>query len=154
MGQVINVKTAELAVSHNDDIIKTGSIGSCVVIILHDSGSGIGGLAHAMLPVRNDRATDEHYLAKYVPDAIDNLIAEIEKKGGHRNKLTAKLVGGAAMFRRITGENTIGHQNVESARKYLHTLGIPIITEDTGGGSGKTATFDLHSGSVEINTVI
>jgi len=54
MKNIITIKTAELAVGHNDDIIKTGSVGSCVVIAIYDKETKIGGLAHSMLPERRE----------------------------------------------------------------------------------------------------
>ena len=154
---VLNVKTAEYAVSHNDDIIKTGSVGSCIVITLYDKEKRIGGLAHAMLPEHNKKTTigddKKDNNAKYVTDAIDLLLEGVIKAGGQQNTLEAKLVGGASMFRRLAHEkHSIGHKNTVAARNYLERLGINIQGEDTGGSSGKIAELNLTNGVLEVNT--
>lgn len=148
------IKTAELAVSHNDNIIKTNSIGSCVVIALYDSVNSIGGLAHAMLPYKRDAKLDENmYPAKYVDQAIDNLITTIVKAGGKKENLTAKIVGGASMFKKIANkEHGIGDQNSTAAHEYLTAVGIPIEAEDIGGSTGKIAELDLVTGLLNVQT--
>jgi len=79
----------------------------------------------------------------------------ILKQGGEIKNLIAKLVGGASMFKNIIkSEHSIGFQNVESARKNLAKLGIPIEKEDTGGSSGKIVQMDLRNGMVQVSTVL
>jgi chemotaxis protein CheD len=151
---VITIKTAELAVSHNDTVIKTGSIGSCLVIVLFDTKNRIGGLAHSMLPERKKGFPESgEARGKYVDESIKNLIEDIEKIGGEKKNLIAKLVGGAAMFKRLTNEqHSIGFQNTQHARELLAELGIPIESEDTGGSSGKIVEFNLVNGIVDVYT--
>ena len=142
--------------SNNDDVIKTGSIGSCIVVTLYDHKTKIGGLAHAMLPDRGRRTKNEERekdSAKYVADAIDLLIIGINKAGGNTTGLEAKLVGGASMFKRLAHEkNSIGHKNIVAARDYLEKNGITVHSEDTGGSSGKVVDFNLTNGVLEVNT--
>ena len=67
--------------------------------------------------------------------------------------MTAKLVGGASMFKKLTGGgHNIGLKNIESARKRLEKLGIKIANEDTGGSSGKLVELHLTNGVLEVNT--
>ena len=92
MLDIINIKTAELAVATNNGIIKTGSVGSCVVISIFDKEKKIGGLAHAMLPTRkvyhndnSDKTEDIDYApgnrsSKYADEAVDNLVRGMKKK--------------------------------------------------------------------------
>ncbi len=152
MGKEISVKTAELAVGHNDDILKTGSVGSCVVITLYDPKAKVGGLAHAMLP-HNKKGEPSTSPAKYVSEAIDNLVAGIEEIGGDRKHFVAKLVGGATMFQRLTeNKHSIGNMNAEVSREHLQKLGIRLDKEDTGGSSGKMVEFHLTNGVVNVTT--
>ena len=154
MKHVINIKTAELSVTHNDNIINTGSVGSCVVIALYDQTAGVGGLAHAMLPAKEDAVIDDETApAKYVDQAINNLIEGIKKIGGKQENLIAKIVGGASMFKKLTdNEHGIGYLNTSSAKNYLASLGIPLASEDTGGSSGKIVEFDLENGVLSVYT--
>ena len=152
MGKEIVVKTAELAVGHNDDVLKTGSVGSCLVIALYDPENKVGGLAHTMLQY-NSKKDNPKSLPQYVVEGIDNLVADLESIGGNKNNFTAKLVGGATMFKRLSGDkHSIGSKNVEIGREHLQELGIKVEKEDTGGGSGKMVDFHLDTGIVSVYT--
>ena|SRR3989339_1460301 len=100
MVEEISIRIIELAAGNNNQILKTGSVGSCMVVALYDPENKIGGLAHAMLPLRFNREVDSEDLnsAKYIGLVIDNLVKLIKSKGGQVNNMTAKLVGGALMF--------------------------------------------------------
>lgn len=164
--QIININMAEMAASGGNTHILTTSLGSCVAIVLHDANAQVGGMAHAMLPSRDDKPADvievarrsistSESVAKYADESVDRLIAEIEKLGGKKENLTAKLIGGAKMFRILSGDNFgVGYRNAEAAKARLKALGIPITAEDTGGIVGRAADFNIGNGLVEIVTVI
>lgn len=157
-----NIKTGELIIEKAGAVIRTGSIGSCVVISIYDSISMVGGLAHCMLPTRKDgspinyEAVDfspGNFSAKYADEAVDNLVYGLRKIGGKIENMEAKLVGGASMFRKLSGDkNGIGFQNVESAKARLKKYNILLENEDTGGSSGKEVIFNLQTGIVEVIT--
>jgi chemotaxis protein CheD len=152
------IKMTEMAVGHNDLVIKTGSLGSCVAIVLYDKEHKVGGMAHAMLPSKQEHNTGGAYdkdesIAKFVDSAIDNMIEEIQKEGGEKSNLRAKLVGGSKMFKILSGDDHgVGFRNVEAAENHLKKLNIPIDGEDTGGTIGRSAEFDLATGLVDVNT--
>lgn len=160
----INIKTGELAVGAEETTFKTGSIGSCIVITIYDRVFKIGGLAHAMLPTRREVELSEkidvdflkgNISAKYADEAVDNLLFGLKKLGGKIENMEAKLIGGASMFKKLTGDkNGIGFQNIESARNRLKKFGIYIDNEDTGGSSGKAVNFNLQTGLVEVVTTL
>jgi chemotaxis protein CheD len=164
MSKEINIKTGELAIDSGNTIIKTGSIGSCIVVAIYDNVSIVGGLAHSMLPMRKEGSLNHSNIidfdignasAKYADEAVDNLIYGLKKIGGKIENMSAKLVGGASMFRKLSGDNNgIGHQNTESARNKLNKLGIRIDNEDTGGSSGKSVVFNIQTGLVEVVTTL
>jgi chemotaxis protein CheD len=155
MPDEVSVKTGGIAVGAKNLIIKTGSVGSCVVIALYDEVNKIGGLAHAMLPTqRSEKEEDGDSPAKYADEAVDKLVEEIEKAGGNKGGLIAKLVGGAAMFKKFVTHKNIGDQNVISARESLSKYGIHIENEDTGGGMGKSVEMNLATGLVEVKTTL
>jgi chemotaxis protein CheD len=166
MSKIININMGEAAIAHNDEKLRTGGIGSCVIIILYDPENKIGGMAHSVLPSRREKdkssfsyskreIIEPESAAKYADEAADYLLREIQKRGGDRKRLIAKLVGGAMTFK-ILGDskNNIGHQNVESAKQKLVSLGIPIEGEDTGGTVGRIAELNLENGLVEVTTKI
>lgn len=153
MTTAIHIKTADLAVGDRSVSISTGSIGSCVIIVLWDPQARIGGLAHAMLPHR--RVDDDRtHPAKYVDEAIDALLDEVIKHGASPAGLQAKIIGGATMFHKISNPKSVGQCNVEAARAKLSARSIFVDKEDVGGNSGRTVTFDIASGVVDIHSAI
>lgn len=164
--QIININMAEMAVGKEHTHIRTASLGSCVAIVLYDAVAQVGGMAHAMLPSKKDKPADvieearrnisaNESSAKYADEAVDMLIREIEKAGGKKECLKAKLIGGAKMFRILSGDNFgIGYRNAEAAKTRLKFLNIPIEAEDIGGTVGRAADFNIENGLVEIVTVI
>lgn len=161
MKKEININMGELAVAQSDTKIKTGSIGSCLVVILYDSKEKIGGMAHSIMASRDNRSKSKsatwsglnEIMAKYVDESIDGLIEEIEKLGGKKERLEAKLVGGAKMFKLLSGDKFgIGQQNINKAREKFKELGIPIVNEDTGGTIGRIAELNIENGLVDVRT--
>jgi chemotaxis protein CheD len=154
MSKEIEIHAAEMAVGHNDQSIKTGSIGSCIVTILYDPVSKIGGMSHSMLPTRKTPISEINIekSPRYADEAIDLLVNQIIAAGGDKSRIQAKLVGGAKMFKHLTGDNKgIGYQNIESAKNRLQQLGIEIKKEDVGGSTGKIASVDLITGIVNVS---
>lgn len=139
----------ELAVGDKNTRIKTGGIGSCVAITLYDDQNHVGGMAHAMLPKGTSSSIETK--AKYVGDSIDNLITEIEKIGGKKENLKAKIVGGSKMFKLLSGDNFgIGYQNTQEAKEHLKALGIFLESEDVGGTIGRSAELNLENGLLQV----
>lgn len=164
MANIITINVAEMAIGRSSDHIRTSSIGSCIVVVLYDPIAKVGGMAHIMLPSRRQReggdnenqsATDSEAPAKYVDEGIDRLLREIEEAGGERERIEAKLIGGARMFRILGGTlGQIGDQNIEKSKKHLEELDIPVKSDDTGGTMGRVADLDCETGLVEIITKI
>jgi chemotaxis protein CheD len=48
---------------------------------------------------------------------------------------------------------TVGEKNIESTKRILQELGIPVVFEDIGGEHGKTVLFDNHNGKVTVKTL-
>lgn len=149
--KLINVGIADSAVSSRPDVLRT-VLGSCVGICLYDAASGVGGLSHIMLPVmRSDTSSKK----KYADTAIPLLIAEMEEAGADIKNISAKIAGGASMFK--LSENSmmaeIGPNNIKKAKEVLAGFGIELSGEDTGGDSGRTIDFYLESGIVKIKSL-
>lgn len=164
MSVFVEIRIGELFAGDERYVITTNGVGSCVVVILHDSLARVGGMAHAVLPrprgeefppilTKKDDAGKR--FEKYVEPAIEALISEIEILGGAREHLVAKLVGGARMFALLEGdEHGIGWENTSMARDALARRGIPIETEVTGGTAGRNIRFDCSTGIVEVTTKV
>jgi chemotaxis protein CheD len=154
MGIVIKVGMADLKTCKAPDILTTLGLGSCVGIVLYDPLKKIAGLAHIMLPDSNQIRNNTNK-AKFADTAIEVLLAELIAKGASKDRMIAKIAGGAQMFKFSTGNDMmrIGDRNVEASKKILKSLGIRIIGEDTGANYGRTIEFNTETGELLIKTI-
>jgi chemotaxis protein CheD len=149
----VRVRIADYAVGGSGVSMITVGLGSCVAIVLHDAVSGLGSLAHCLLPdrMRTDPLTNA---ARYPREIVPVMVRELRSRGS-KGALVAKLIGGASMFKSLmngTGTN-VGERNVMAARDALAAAGIPITAEDTGGESGRSLRYNVDDGSVLVRTI-
>lgn len=154
MSEVIKVGMADLKVCSGEDAVTTLGLGSCVGIAIRDPGTGIGGLAHIMLPDSTEIKNNGNR-PKFADTGIDDLVAEILKKGGNRSRLVAKIAGGAQMFAFGSKSDMIrvGERNVAASKQKLSALKIPLLAEDTGDAYGRTVVFYPQTGEFRIRSV-
>ncbi|RCW47700.1 chemotaxis protein CheD [Halanaerobium sp. MA284_MarDTE_T2] len=146
----IIVKMADYAVGEQGLLLATLGLGSCVGIALYDSFRKIGGLIHIMLPEN----PGQKKIVKYADTGIPFLISELEDMGASKRRMTAKIVGGAGMFKFEGGDPVmqIGRRNVEAVKNILKEENIKIIGEDVGKDYGRSMYFYLDDGKVEVKS--
>ncbi len=147
------VKMCETAIAKDSEILAASGIGSCVVITLYHPGCKIGAMAHAMLPnncslVIGRKLSNESRHTKYVDEAIDEMLRNMESKGAKAGDLEAKIAGGANMFPACGSD--IGRDNVLSAKEKLKKEGIKVVGESVGGTIGRSVEFSVASGIVTV----
>ena len=147
------VRVAEWAVLR-DGVLITLGLGSCVAIMLHDERARVGGMAHILLPSRS-LARDQTNPAKFPETAVPFLVTRLLTAGADRNRLVAKLAGGASMFAQLMTPGTVqmGERNVAAARAALRDAAIPIVGEAVGGERGRSVRFYTSDGRVLSRTV-
>ena len=151
----VTVGIAEIKTAGWGDVLVTLGLGSCVVVAVYDCEAHLGSLAHIMLPDKacGRRRAGEN-MFKYADEAIPAAVRAIEKIGGKRSSMKAKLAGGSCMFDLgRDGRPDIGRRNVEAARSILERLKIPLVAEDTGGRRGRSVEFLPASGELLIRTI-
>lgn len=133
----------------------TIGLGSCVGIALYDLKNKAGGLAHILLHCSRDFPNRSTPLnpAKFADTAIPLLVQEVEKIGGKRSWLQAKLAGGSKLFMNRKAGESVGEKNVQMVKLVLGKFGIPIAGEDTGGNYGRTVHFFVETGKMIVSTV-
>jgi len=145
------VKTGEAFVSKAPEILISLGVGSCVIVCLYEENKKIGGMIHAMLPSILGRENPDKSEYLFVDKGLQKLINEIEDIGCKKEDLTAKIIGGAEMFKKLSINSiNLGNLNVNSAKMLLEKESIKIISEDTGGNSGRSVKFYLENGQIEI----
>lgn len=150
MSKEIVVEVSSYYIAGNPTKLMCLGLGSCLGIALYEPKAKLGGLAHAMLP-RFKEGRNKTNLAKYVDTSIYLMVDEIIERGGRKLNLIAKLVGGSRMFQSIMKDTLdIGKRNIQAARDTLKTEKIKITAEEVGGCSGRTISFDLTTGEIQI----
>jgi chemotaxis protein CheD len=149
------VKVAECAVAEGDRVLYTLGLGSCVAILLYDHDAKVAGMAHVLLPTPHASAAD-HPPAKYATTAVPHLVEEMEAAGARRDRLSARLVGGASMFRTLVSGSLLqtGERNLTATRRALEEAGIPITGEEVGKEHGRSVRFFAVDGRVVVGSVL
>ena len=146
----ITVGIADLNVAKAPDTLVTYALGSCVGVCLYDNAKKIAGMVHVMLPLSTEAATGIDNKRRYADTGIKELVDLMIKNGASRTGMTAKIAGGAQMFKVASAAFNIGERNVAAVKKTLAAYGIRIIAEDTGLDYGRTQFFYAENGTMEI----
>lgn len=134
-----------MKIAKGDGILVTYALGSCIGLCFHDPRLRLGALLHIMLPLNME--TGRKNPMKYADTGIRETIKQMEAKGASRSRITAKIAGGAMMFKDGSGSlGNIGQRNIESVRVNLKKEGIRLLKEDVGGTVARTLLFDVNSG--------
>ena len=155
MNERLRVGISDFRIARAPQRLITYGLGSCLGITLYDSQARIGGLAHTLLPTWRP-GNSENRPTKFVDTAISLMAEELAAAGAARERLCAKIFGGANMFAPLHGGGngeSIGARNARTARETLARLEIPLLAEEVGGNHGRTVELDLASGQVQVRSV-
>lgn len=149
----VRVKVADYAVAAGSAVLSSVGLGSCIAIALWDAKTGIGGLAHILVPSPS-LARDASNPAKFPSTAVPLLVEEMRRRGASR-EITAKIAGGASMFASLLppGAINMGERNAVATRDALAAAGVQLIAEDTGGDYGRSVFFHLRDGSLHVRSL-
>lgn len=152
--EILKVGMADLNSAHHPCMITTLGLGSCVGVALYDSAAKVVGLAHVMLP-SSEQAKNNSNIAKFADTAIIRLVDDMIKLGAKRERIVAKLAGGAQMFAFSQGSDLmrIGYRNILASKEKLKELKIPVVSEDTGGNYGRTIEIYSDDGRLMVKTI-
>lgn len=141
----ITIGIADMKMAKGEGMLVTYALGSCIGICLHDPVLKLGALIHIMLPVNMEAGRKN--TMKYADTGIRETLKQMEAMGASRSRITAKIAGGAMMFKDGTGSlGNIGQRNIESVKLNLKKEGIHLLKEDVGGSVARTLLFDVNSG--------
>ncbi len=145
---------ADYKVAKSPDVLTTLGLGSCVGIALYDPIAKIGGLLHILLP-DSTLIKNNSNKAKFADTGIELLLEALVKEGANKNRLTAKIAGGAKMFE-ISNSSAIGNvgeRNVAAVKAKLKELGIRIKAQDCGLDYGRTVELHCDNGDYYVKAV-
>jgi chemotaxis protein CheD len=137
------ITQGEFAVGDRPETVISTILGSCVAVCLRDPVLRIGGMNHILLP---DAAGGRIGAASFGASDMERLLNALIKRGAVRNRLEAKVFGGAAV---VSGLSNIGERNTAFVRTFLAAEGIAMLSENTGGDRPRQVRFWPESGRAQ-----
>jgi chemotaxis protein CheD len=136
----LNIIQGEAKWGSGEDLVLTTLLGSCVAACMRDPVAGVGGMNHFLLPGGGEGQSRAESYGLYL---MELLINGLLKQGARRERIEAKLFGGA---RTVQGLSDIGAKNAAFARNFLRNEGIQEARGDVGGDKGRRIEYWPHSG--------
>lgn len=146
--RAVSVLPGAHAVIEEPEMAVTTLLGSCVAACIRDAELGVGGLNHFLLPGEEGAGAGERS-ARYGVYAMEVLINDILRRGGRKDRLEAKIFGGANVIAAGSGD-TVGARNAAFVRRYLSGEGVPVAAADVGGERARRVFFFPCSGRVSV----
>jgi chemotaxis protein CheD len=135
-------------VTTSEPMLVTTVLGSCVATCLWDPQTLIAGVNHFLLPQGPTRVNAD---PRYGNTAMQRLIDSVLERGASRERLVAKVFGGACVIEQFSGiRRSIGDQNAAIALEVLAQNGIRVQTNETGGKRGRKVLFHTGTGGAFV----
>lgn len=136
-GKRVHVVQGEQFVTDDPEMVLSTLLGSCVAACMRDPVAGVGGINHFLLP--GGRSTDSETRAeRHGVHAMELLVNALLARGARRERLEAKLFGGARL---IDGLTDVGRQNAEFAERFLADEGIRYVGGSLLGEHGRKIQY-------------
>lgn len=138
----VNVIQGEYVVTADPEVVLTTILGSCVAACLRDPVACVGGMNHFLLPGSEEGGPAE-VSVRYGVHAMELLVNGLLQQGARRNRLEAKLFGGARM---VQGLTDIGLLNAAFAERFVRKERIAYCGGSLRGDQGRRLQFWPASG--------
>jgi Chemotaxis protein; stimulates methylation of MCP proteins len=139
----VHIIQGEYKVVSDPNVVLSTILGSCVAACLRDPVAGVGGMNHFLLPGSATPGSGGGDATRYGVHLMELLINGLLKQGARRDRLEAKVFGGA---KTIATFSNVGEQNAEFAMKFLQDEGIKVVGGSTGGEHGRKLEYWPVSG--------
>jgi chemotaxis protein CheD len=144
----IKIGPGEHYVTQRADVVILTVLGSCVAACIRDPVAGVGGMNHFMLPEgRTGAWGGASANMRYGNFAMEQLINDILRQGGHRSRLETKVFGGARMMAQGAA---IGHQNADFVEAFLKAETMPIAARHLRGAHARRIEYLPAAGRVRM----
>jgi len=112
----VAIHIGQIHVAKEPTVIKT-VVGSCIAVCLYDPALRLGGMNHFLLPTpcNGDRPAD---LARFGIHAMELLIGAMQKSGGDRRRLQAKVFGGGHVLAFSAQTDSVPAQNIRFIQQF------------------------------------
>ncbi len=143
------IKPGEFTITNKNTLLVT-VLGSCISVCLRDPLANVSGMNHFLLPYDFDhKSTKPNDAARYGVHAMELMINDMFKLGAVRERLVAKVFGGANVLSALSLPN-IGQQNNAFVQAYLAAENIPILSSDVEGVYSRKIYFFPDTGEVKL----
>jgi chemotaxis protein CheD len=139
----IHIVQGQYHVTTDANVVLTTTLGSCVAACVRDPLAGVGGMNHFLLP--EGEGADGPDAFRYGAYAMELLLNGLFAQGARRERLSAKLFGGARLAQRFYD---IGAQNVAFARHFLRREGVGLDGGSVRGPHARRIQYWPVSGRV------
>jgi chemotaxis protein CheD len=139
--QRVHIVQGQQHVDNDPNVVLTTILGSCVAACMWDPEAGIGGMNHFLLPGTVSEAKPGGSVPsslRYGVHLMELLVNALLRRGAQRERLQAKLFGGACMIRGLTD---VGAMNAAFAEKFLAAEGIAVVGGSLRGENGRRIQF-------------
>jgi chemotaxis protein CheD len=130
-------------------IVKT-VVGSCIAVCLIDPVACVGGMNHFMLPAPAPDREESVDRARFGVHAMDLLVGALQKLGGQRRHLQAKIFGGGHVLQIPRHAESVPERNIRFINEYMVAEGIPVLCRDLGGYLPRRIHFATATGKVQV----
>ena len=130
-------------------IIRT-LLGSCIAVCLFDPITRAGGMNHFMLPAPVPGRPEPLEEARFGVNAMDCLIGALQKAGGDRRRLKAKVFGGGHVLESARNGSSVAQRNIRFIDEFMRCEDIPVVGRDLGGELARQVYFHTDTGKVYV----
>ncbi len=134
-------------VTGDPGVVLSTILGSCVAACVRDPVARVGGMNHFLLPAAPEGEAGDR---RYGVQAMELLINGLLHLGARRDRLEAKVFGGARM---AVGFSDIGAKNAEFVRRFLRDEDIRLVAESLGGDRARRLHFQPTTGKASQHLV-
>lgn len=138
----VHIIQGEFFVTSDADVMISTILGSCVAACMRDPIAKVGGMNHFLLP-GDDNPSSAEEAQRLGVHLMELLVNGLLKSGARRDRIEAKLFGGAQTVR---GRYDIGQNNIRFAENFLAAEGIAHVGGNTGGPVGRRIQYWPESG--------
>jgi chemotaxis protein CheD len=129
----------------NDGKSFTTIVSTGAVVCIWDPVSGVGGMAHFLLPEVGSAPP----APRFGDVALRTLVGDLMKLGAPERRIRAKVYGGSAPP--ISNERGhLGDRNVEAAHNFLKANFVPVLDNEVGGSVARKIVFNPKGGLVQV----
>lgn len=139
----IHIIQGEFRITDDEEMALTTMLGSCVAACLRDPAARVGGMNHFLLPWGEGCGSPN--AERFGAYAMELLINALLRAGARRERLEAKLFGGARLSENLPD---VGAQNVAFAQHFLEHEGIALHGGSVGGRHARRVQYWPVNGRV------